>query len=140
MQQIVFSRPSPCCCPEYKDFYIQDRLDGKDVHGHDAYSYALFRRKHFKKIRQFRTRKQAYQYVSDITGISQWDIKMGSCRVIINDRDLLGVLHNGLFYRIEKRDRVVSVRPENDEQLTGWFVSYNECLAEAKKLIQNEEA
>ena len=140
MEQIVFSRHTPASCPAYKDYYIQDRAIGNNIYGHEAYEYALFRKCHFRAVRQFRTRKQAYKYVSGITGLSDWDVRMGSGSIIVNDRELLGVRHGGKLYRIEKRTRTVSVRPESDDQLTGWFTSYNECLSAAKAFIQDKEA
>ena len=139
MQEIKFTRADPWRCPAYKDFYIQDRPAGRDIYGNNAYKYALFRKIPFQVIRRFRTRKQAYEYVSRITGYSRWDIKWNSYGIVINDRDYLGVLYNGTLYRITKRTREVATRPLNDEQLSGWFIKYVECLTYAKELIKEME-
>lgn len=138
-KEIRFTKAVLYGCPAYKDYYIQDRAIGKDVYGHEAYEYALFRRNHFKVVRRFRTRKQAYQYVSDITGLDQWDVKMRGYRIITNDRECLGVLHNDTMYRIMRRTREVAVRPSKDEQLTGWYDKYNDCLSAAKQIVKSEE-
>ena len=39
---ITFSS-SNGCCPSYMDYYIGDRLIGRDAYGHESYQYALFR-------------------------------------------------------------------------------------------------
>ena len=139
MQEISFTRKAPCACPSYKDYYIQDRPDGKDVHGNDTYGYALFKRQPFRVIRRFRTRRQAYEYVSNLTGLSRFDVKMGSSRIVMNDHEYLGVIHGKDFYKLSKRTREVSTRPVDDEQLTGWYMKYVDCLSEAKQIIKELE-
>ena len=139
MKEIRFSRAAPWCCPSYKDYYIQDRSSGKDVYGNDAYDYALFKRQPFQVIRRFRTRKQAYEYVSRITGFDQWHIKMGSFSIVVNNHDYLGVIYGKSMYRISKRTREVAIRPVDDEQLSGWFMKYVDCLEYAKQLIKELE-
>lgn len=138
VQEIRFSRPTPGSCPAYKDYYIQDRFAGKDIYGNDAFEYALFKRVPFKVIRRFRTRKRAYEYVSNLTGFSRWDLSYRSCGIVVNDKEYLGVISNGTMYRITRRTREVATRPANDEQLTGWFMRYADCLEEAKQLIQEK--
>lgn len=88
-------------------------------------------------IRKFRTRKQAYAYVSNLTGVNQWDVKWGSCRIIGNPRydKLFGVIHMDKMYRINREARTVEVAPLDNEQLSIWFDRYSECVAEAKRII-----
>ena len=139
MQEIRFTRAAPWRCPSYKDYYIQDRPTGKDIYGNDTYGYALFKMKPFQVIRRFRTRKQAYEYVSRITVLEQWHVKMGSHSIIVNDHDYLGVIYGKSMYRISKRTCEVATRPVEDEQLSGWFMKYVECLNYAKELIKDME-
>ena len=75
-------------------------------------------------------------YVSEKTGIDQWDIKLGSCSVIMNNHEYLGVMYGDTLYRISKKTREVAIRPIADEQLTGWHMKYVDCLAESKALIE----
>ena len=134
--EIRFSKKAHWCCPSYKDFYIQDRYIGRDVYGNETYEYALFRKHPFHVIRRFRKRKQAYEYVSNLTGYTRWDIKMSNYN-IINERDFLGVVYGNTIYRIVKRTREVQSRPIDDERLTCWHTKYVDCLSEAKQIIQN---
>lgn len=78
-------------------------------------------------------------FVSRITGLTKWDVKMGSSSIVVNNRDLLGVRRDGKLYRIEKRTREVSSRPEEDIQLTVWFTNYADCLFSAKAFIRSKE-
>lgn len=141
MSEIRFTRQNPWSCPSYKDYYIMDKYSGKDIYGHDAYDYALFRHCGFQLVRTFKTRKRAYQFIGKETGLSDWDLRMGSYAFICNDRELLGVQRDGILWRIEKRSRPVRVltRPIEDERLTGWFTTYNECLQVSKEFIKQEE-
>lgn len=139
VQHIRFTKSAPWCCPSYKDYYIQGRPSGRDVHGNDTYEYALFRKQPFQVIQRFRTRKHAYEYMSRLTGFTRWDIKNGSSGIIINDRQYLGVIYNGAMYRITRRTREVATRPVDDEQLTHWHMKYIDCLSEAKEIIQSKE-
>lgn len=75
-------------------------------------------------------------YVSQVTGLDQWDIKFGSHRVITNNHEYLGVIHGDIMYRISKKTREVAMRPVNNEQLTGWHMKYVDALSEAKELIK----
>lgn len=134
---IRFSRETPWSCPAYKEFYIRDRSDGKDIHGHDAYSYALYRRMPFVTLKRFRTRKQAYRYVSRLTGLDQISVRYGNSRVILNDREYLGVTYDDKMYRIIRCTHEVQERPVEDERLTGWFDNFNECLEMAKELVKS---
>ena len=136
MADIRFQRRFTGACPQYRDFVIQDRYIGHDTYGNDCYEYALFRRVDFECIRRFRTRKQAYQYLSNLTGLSRWDMKMGSASIIRNDGECLGLIWGNTMYRLYKRTRVVERRPVEDEQITGWFEKFSECLAEAKEIIR----
>lgn len=138
MGEVRFSRTAPWCCPSYGEYYIQDKFSGKDIYGNDTYEYALFRRKPFQVIRRFRTRKQAYMYVSQVTGLDQWDIKMGSHSVITNNHEYLGVIHGDIMYRISKKTREVAMRPVDNEQLTGWHMKYIDCLSESKALLEKD--
>lgn len=138
-QEIRFSKAAPWRCPAYKDLYIKDRSIGRDVYGHERYEYALFRRRPFVTVKRFRTRKQAYQYVSDITGYTQWDVRMGCCNIVLNDHEYLGVIYGHNMYRITKRNNEVAVRSLEDDQLTGWYELYRDCLSAAKEIIQNME-
>lgn len=139
MTEIRFTRAQPCSCPAYGDYYIQDRAAGKDAYGNETYEYALFCRQPFRVIRRFRTRKQAYEYVSGLTGCTRWDIKIGSSNIIMNNCDYLGVLYGDTMYRLSKRTREVAVRPTKDKQLTRWHMRYVDCLAEAKNIIWEEQ-
>lgn len=138
MKEITFRKRDPAGCPQYGDYSIRDRSIGRDVHGHERYEYALFRLQHFEFVRQFRTRKQAYRYLSEITYLNQWDIQMGSSSIICHDHEYLGVLSGDTLYRITKRTRLLEKRPAEDQRLTGWFDRYADCLAEAKRLLEEE--
>lgn len=139
MMEIKFTRSDPWSCPSCGFYYIQDRVAGKDIYGHETYEYALFRKCPFQVIRRFRTRKQAYEYVSNITGFSRWDLEWNSPSIVTNDREYLGVIYNMTMYRISKRTREVATRPVNDEQLSGWYMKYAECVSAAKQLINEQE-
>ncbi len=136
-QPIKFTRKHPWSCPSFRDFYIKDRANGKDIHGKTIYEYALFRKYQFQVVKRFRTRKQAYLYVSNITGINQYRTKTDNFQVIFNDRDYLGVSSdNGtcqIIYRITKRTNEVAIL--RNVQISGWYDKYIWCLNEAKKLI-----
>ena len=135
-QEIKFTKAAPYCCPSYKNYYIQDRYTGRDIYGNETYEYALFRKQPFQTIRRFRTRRQAYEYVSHMTGYTRFDIKMGSSGIIMNDREYLGIIHGYTMYRIAKRTREVATRPVNDTQLTRWHMKYVDCLSEAKEILE----
>lgn len=138
MREIRFSRKDPSACPQYKEFCIKDRLAGRDIYGHETYEYALFRLCPFSLVRKFRTRKQAYQYVGEKAYISKYEADHGSSRVV-RDREWLAVCANDRIFKIIKRTNEVLVRPINDEQLTGWRMTYQECLAEAKEIVRELE-
>ncbi|MBQ3702493.1 MAG: hypothetical protein II885_07025 [Oscillospiraceae bacterium] len=138
MKEITFRKREPAGCPQYGDYYIRDRAIGRDSYGHERYEYALFRRQHFETVRQFRTRKQAYQYLSELTLLSRWDVERGSSSVICHGHEYLGVIYGDTMYRITKRTRVLDKRPVEDVQLTRWFDRYADCLAEAKRLLGKE--
>ena len=138
LQEIKFRKPAPGACPQYKDYYIKDRYIGRDRHGNECYEYALFRRLPFETVRQFRTRKQAYQYLSRLTYLSRFDIEMGCCNIICHDHEYLGVISGDTMYRITKRTRLLEKRPSEDQRLTRWFDRYADCLAEAKYLLSRE--
>lgn len=135
-REIRFVREKPYACPRYGPFYIQDRMIGKDVYGHDSYEYALFRKIGFRLVRKFRTRKQAYEFLSKTTSITQWDIKMGAYDIVANDREMLGIQHGKTLYKLVKYSKEVFARPLEDEKLTQWYSTYSECLEKAKKVVQ----
>lgn len=139
MPEIRFTRSEPWRCPRYKNFFIQDRLAGKDVYGHDTYQYALFRDMPFQEIRRFRTRKQAYEWLSKETHLTRWDIERRNPAIIRNDNQSLAVWHNDNLYRLNKRRRLVEVRPVEDERLTVWHDKYTECLEDAKRVVMKLE-
>lgn len=138
-REIRFVRSEPYACPKYGMYYIQDRMVGKDVYGHDSYEYALFRRIEFQLVRKFRARKQAYEYLSKKTSITQWDIKMGAYNIVVNDRKVLGIMHEKTLYKLIKYTREVYARPLEDEKLSQWYTNYNECLENAKKIVREIE-
>ena len=138
INEVRFNKKAPWCCPSYKNYYIQARYIGRDIYGNETYEYALFRKLPFILIRHFRTRKQAYEYLSNLTGYTRWDIKMGN-QNIVNDYDFLGIVYGSTIYRIEKRTRELYSRPIDDERLTCWHTKYVDCLSEAKQIIQSRE-
>lgn len=138
MKEITFRKRDPAGCPQHGDYSIRDRSIGRDVHGHERYEYALFRLRHFELVRRFRTRKQAYQYLSELTLLSRWDVLRGSSSIICHDHEYLGVIYGDSLYRITKRTRVLEKRPVEDERLTRWYDRYADCLAEAKRLLEEE--
>lgn len=140
MREIAFTKTAPGSCPAYGDYFIQDRPYGRDIHGNECWQYALFRKQHFQTVRRFRTRKQAYRHLSELTGLTRWDLKNRSHSIIINDRQYLGVIYGDTMYRLDKRAREIQTRPTEDERLSGWHDKYNECLAEAKRIITEEDA
>ena len=135
-REIRFIRSEPYACPRYGTYYIQDRMIGKNIYGHESYEYALFRRIGFRLVKKFRTRKQAYEFLSKKTLVTQWDIKMGACNVIVNNRDVLGIEYGKILYKLIKRTREVYTRPSEDEKLSQWYASYNECLENSKKIVR----
>ncbi len=139
MREVKFTKAAPGACPSYGEYYIQDRPYGRDIHGNECYQYALYRKRRFETLRRFRTRKQAYQYLSNRTGTSRWDIQYGSYSIIVNDRDYLGILHGSVMYRLNKRSREIQTRPAEDERVTVWYDKLNECIAEAKQIITEME-
>ena len=132
---ITFSRPYPGACPQYRDYYIQDRFAGKDVHGNDAYDYALFRRFCFIPIKKVSKRRQGYKYLNQITGLSRLELKYRSPSVIVNDRECLGIHHGYNFYKFMKRTGEIFMKPDEDVQISAWFMSYSECLEWSKETL-----
>lgn len=128
-------------CPTYKDYYICDRFSGKDVHGHDTYEYALFRRSQKQILGKFRRRKQAYEFLGNIIGCRDkiYIQIMQDAGNAVNEREHLSIRRGDLIYRLEKRTNEVSVRPYYDQQISGWHMTYNECLKEAKEIIGRSE-
>ena len=139
MNDIRFTRPEPGACPKYGDYFIQDRPYGRDVYGNESYQYALYRKRRFQTVKRFRTRKQAYEYLSKITGLTRWDILHRSASIITNDREYLGISHGGEFIRLVKKTREIETRPAEDERITGWYDKLSECIEEAKQIITEEE-
>lgn len=139
--EIKFTRKKPWECASCNDFYIQDRFVGKDVYGHDSYQYALFRRCPFRLIRKFRTRKQAYVAFENLTGISEFDIRMGSYRIISGARGgrFFGVRSGDKMYRLDRYNRTIESRNMTDTQLSTWYDRHAECVTEAKKIIARLE-
>ena len=137
--KVAFTRRRPFESPSFGDYYIQERKSGKNIYGHDSYEYSLFRRVPFETVATFRTRKQAYKYVSERTFFSKWSTDHHAPGTI-KDRDYVGCIHGSVMYRVEKKTRPVQVRmrPVDDEQVLGWFWTYNECLAAAKEYIERE--
>ena len=138
-REIRFTRSEPYACPKYGTYYIQDRVIGKDVYGHESYEYALFRKVDFQLVRKFRTRKQAYEFLSKETSLTQWDVKMGAYNIITNNRNVLGIEYGKTLYKLVKYTKKVYIRPKEDEKLSQWYPSYNECLENAKKVVQEIE-
>ena len=44
------------------------------------------------------------------------------------------------MYRINRRKRTVEVRALEDEQLSGWYDSYRECVARATRILKAIDA
>ena len=135
MEEIRFVRKHPWSCPSFNEYFIQDRPCGNDIHGHEAYEYALFRRIPFRAVKRFRTKKKAYEYVAGETGLTRWDQKMGCSSFVANDREHLGIIHGNMMYRIMKKTGTVEERPVEDEQVTGWYDRYRDCLSAAKEML-----
>ena len=119
-RKINFSRSSPWECPVCGPYYIQDRAAGKNIYGHDAYEYALYRKEVYRPEGTFRTKKQAYRHVCSKTGLTIWNVKYKNVDILI-DREKTVVFHDGVYWKIEKRTRPVRVfsRPE-DKRLSAW--------------------
>lgn len=139
--EIKFARKNPWECAAYNDFYIQDRFTGKDVYGHDSYQYALFRRCPFRLIQKFRTRKQAYVAFGDVTGISEFDIRMGAYEIISGAHGgrFFGVQSGDKIYRLDRYNRTIEVRPIHDTRISPWCDKYAECVTGAKQIIARLE-
>lgn len=135
--EIRFVKKQPWCCPSYGDFYIQDREAGRDIHGNQTYLYALFRRQPYQLIKKFRRRKQAYEYLSNITCISRETLNENGYR-IHNDARYLRILYNNTIYQIDKYTRELSSRPLADEQLSAWYDKYKVCLDNSKRIVAKE--
>ena len=78
-------------------------------------------------------------WLSEKTQNDQWDIKWGSSEIIINNHEILGIRHNGMNYKFEKRTRTVHIWPAENEQLSVWYQSYAECLENAKRIAARHE-
>lgn len=135
MSEIRFSRERPWCCPAFRDFYIQDRPAGRDIYRKETYEYALFRKIRFEPVKRFRTRKKAYVYLCNKTGLCELSVKWQSPQIIVNNRQYIGVTDGKTMYRLDKRTRWVEKRPVEDERLTCWYPSYSDCLTEAKRIV-----
>lgn len=141
MKEIVFKKDDPAACPSCGEYYIQDRVAGRDIYGHEAYEYALFRKSPWMLMWSFRRRKKAYEYLSEKTGLTRWDVVRRSGRVICNDREMLGVqAGDGTLWKLMKQTSPVQVwmRYGTDLQVTGWYMTYRECLEAAKERIAAE--
>lgn len=138
MKEVRFTKKDPAACPSYKEYYIKDRMAGKDVHGHDAFEYALFRRRHFELVKKFRKRKQAYKYVCEACCVSKLGAERGDWN-IVRGTDYIGVYTSRGMYKVMKRSSEVLFRPYDDEQMSGWAVTYNECLTAAKIIVSAAE-
>ena len=129
-------------CPTYKDYYIYERFSGKDVHGHDTYEYALFKRSKKKLLGKFRRRKQAYEFLGNIIDSRDkiYIQILEESGNAVNEREHLSIRRGDLIYRLEKRTNEVSVRPYYNQQISGWYMTYRECLKEAKEIIGRIES
>ena len=132
--EIKFVKKQPWMCPCYGDFYIQDREAGRDIHGNQTYVYALFKRQKYRLIRKFRRRKQAYEYLSNITCITRETLSANSYRVV-NEARYFRILYNNTIYQIDKYTRELSERPLEDEQLSVWYDKYKICLENSQKIV-----
>lgn len=59
---------------------------------------------------------------------------MGAYDIVVNDSKVLGIKHGETLYKLVKYTREVYKRPLEDEKLSKWYTTYNECLEKAKKL------
>ena len=132
--EIVFHKKHPWSCPTFRDYYIQDREAGRDIHGNQTYEYALFKKRPYQLIKKFNKRKQAYKCLSDITCIDRETAASNSYR-IHNDVRYLRILYNNTIFQIDKYTNELSSRPIEDEQITAWYDKYNNCLNDSKRII-----
>lgn len=132
--EIIFRKKYRWSCPSYGEFYIQDKEAGRDTHGNMTYVYALFKKRPFRPIKRFRKRKQAYEYLSNITCVSREMISDNLYR-IHNDSRYFRILYNKTIFQIDKHTRELSSKPTVDEQITGWIDKYKNCLESSKEII-----
>lgn len=137
--EIVFRREESYMLPRYKDFYIKDRKQpGRDRNGHETYEYALFRRRKWKYVRRFRTRKQAYMWLGKLAGITKETMYYADHSSYQDDK-IVSVLLNGTIWKLDKKTRTIYNRPYNDERLTGWHEKQRECINAAKGVVRKIE-
>lgn len=140
-REIVFRPPYVGACPSYGEYYIGQRYAGRDIYGKEAYDSALFRKTPFRLVKKCRTRKQAYQYVAQETGLCwYWGKNRREMPPDTYDnREFAGVIREETCWKVIKRTNEVMTKPLHDEQLTPWFEKYADCLREAKELVATLE-
>lgn len=136
-REITFKPIYSGACPSYGEYYIGQRYAGRDVYGKEAYDSALFRKIPFQFVRKFRTRKQAYQFVAQKTGLYwYWGKNRREAPPDFYDnREFAGVIRGETCWKVIKRTNTVVSKPLHDEQLTPWFEKYSDCLREAKGIV-----
>lgn len=129
-------------CPCYGDYYIQDRKSGYDQYHNDRYEYALFKKEKRELVKRFKKRKKAYEYLSALTGYTEYSIIYNDSRVRLDKRKrVLSVIdkERSFIYWLYLDRGELFKKPYNDNQLSVWFESYADCLQYAKEYIENKK-
>ena len=145
MNEIVFTSHNGSC-PSYGDYYIQDRFAGKDTYGNAVYDYAVFLSHDYETVATFRTAKQAYEYVQKQfpghlrrSPYSKYGYDAYNYQFTNEAEGWQGCIDKqGNCWKVNKKTRSVEFK-KAPEQLSGWFQTYREALAAAKKIVYDRE-
>lgn len=145
MGEITFTSRDGAC-PSYGNYYIMDRLAGKDPHGNTVYDYALFLAHDYETVAKFRTPKQAYEYVQAQfpnrlrpSAYPKYGYDANNYQFTNEHEGWQGCIDKqGNCWKVNKATCTVEYKKAS-EQLTGWFRTYQEALAAAKKIVYDRE-
>lgn len=129
-------------CPRYKEFYIMERPGGTDQYNNKKYEYALYKIIPVKEVKTFAKRKEAILYLSELTGFSTFSYKHGNTNIHYDkDRRVIACIANQgkTIYWLDLKTCKITSKPYENERITGWYESYNECLAFSKEYIEKME-
>ena len=131
--KITFTKKFEGGCPTYGDYYIQDRFNGFDIHGHGSYVYALYRRIPYTVTYQFSDQAAACEFLKRIA--------LRSRPPVVNDNgDIVALNRSGsTLFKLDLKTLEISEKPLENERLSGWYQRYSECVAAAKEIIAKRE-
>ena len=127
-------------CPECfaygRKWYIQDRAAGAGCYDYCLMSVST----EPPKVHQFKSLAEVAAWLNNSDHLESSDtwVDILIRRWALADYDNLALIEkNGIQYRLDKIANTLTELPERRWE-AGWFSSYRECLAEAKKILQQK--